>query len=347
MGYVFRSSSLALSLGVLVLGCNPAPEDPTPESTGSSGGDMPTTGPGPDLGTAGEPTTSVDPTPGGSSSSSGSGPDDGSETVGPPIFDLGIVPDTPPSIKEGCSKIDFLFVIDNSSSMAPYQANLVSNFPGFIDGIQATLEDVDSYQVGVITTDAYTYNVAGCQVLSGLVVQTGGSQSSNMVCGPYDDGDNFMTQSDDLASSFSCAATVGSGGSGNEQPMAALTGAVQKIHGDNGECNEGFIRDDALLVIVYMGNENDNSPLSPQEYYDMVVEAKFDLPENVVVMSITDFPGNPCGGFGGSMEMTQFTMLWGKNGFLVGFCEPDYGPYFEDAIQLIDLACENYTPPAG
>jgi hypothetical protein len=223
----------------------------------------------------------------------------------------------------------------------------VSNFPAFIDGIQATLDSVDSYQVGVITTDSYDYNVPECQVLSGLVVQTGGSQSSMDVCGPYDDGYNFMTQNDDLAESFSCAATVGSGGDGFEQPQAALVGAVQRIHGGNGECNEGFIRDDALLVIVYIGNENDNSPTTPMASYEAVVEAKLDLPENVVVISITDFPGNPCGGGGWSQEMTNFTLLWGANGFLVPFCEPDYGPYFDQAIDIIDVACENYTPPVG
>jgi hypothetical protein len=348
MVHVFRSSTFVLSLGLVTLACVPKPDEETTEAAGSSsGGDAQTTGPGPGPSTSVDvtTTTSVDPTAG-ADTSAGSGPDDGMETMEPPIFDLGLIPDMPPSMKDGCSKVDFLFVIDNSSSMAPNQINLVANFPAFIDGIQATLDNVDSYQVGVITTDAYQYNVAGCQQLSSLVVQTGGSQSSNMMCGPYDDGYNFMTESDDLDSSFSCAATVGSGGSGNEQPQAALVGAVERIHGGIGDCNEGFIRDDALLIIVYIGNENDNSPTTPMASYEAVVEAKLDLPENVVVMSITDFPGNPCG-FGGSVEMTQFTMLWGKNGILVPICEPDYGPFFADAVDIIDVACENYTPPAG
>ena len=334
-----QRAKLVRMVVVLVAGCAPEGREDDPFASGPAPVSVSVGSPtsGPDDGTAsGSPTTAEADGPEG-----GDGPKldvAAPETEGP--GDDG-------GTGEGCEKVDFLFVIDNSSSMAPYQANLVSNFPAFIDGIQATLDAVDSYQVGVITTDAYAYNVAGCQVLSGLVVQTGGNQSSNMVCGPYDDGYNFMTQNDDLASSFSCAATVGSGGSGNEQPQAALVGAVQRIHGGIGECNEGFIRDDALLVIVYIGNENDNSPTTPMASYEAVVAAKLDLPENVVVISITDFPGNPCGGFGGSVEMTNFTMLWGANGFLVPFCEPDYGPYFDDAIDIIDVACENYTPPAG
>jgi hypothetical protein len=346
MGYVFRSSWIALSFGC-GLACGGGGSGETPGDSGASTAVEPTTdgGPGTPPASTGP---SVDSTSTSAPTSSGAETTEGAvDTMGPPIFDLGLVPDMPPSAENGCSKVDFLFVIDNSSSMAPYQINLVSNFPGFIDGIQATLDNVDSYQVGVVTTDAYQYNVAGCQQLSSLVVQTGGNQSSNMACGPYDDGHNFMTENDDLAGSFSCAATVGSGGSGNEQPQAALVGAVERVHGGVGECNEGFIRDDALLVIVYIGNENDNSPTTPMASYEAVVAAKLDIPENVVVMSITDFPGNACGGFGGSVEMTNFTMLWGKNGVLVPFCEPDYGPFFEDAIDIIDVACENYTPPAG
>jgi hypothetical protein len=346
MGHALRSACIIiLSLGSTLVACGTGGGGGTPDPMGSSTtGDVPMV----DSSASTSPEVTATTTNATSTGSSGSsGVDTGMETTPPPIFDLGPIPDMPPSMKNGCSKVDFLFVIDNSSSMGPYQVNLVSNFPAFIDGIQNTLDNVDSYQVGVITTDAYTYNVAGCQQLSSLVVQTGGNQSSNMACGPYDDGYNFMTQNDDLASSFSCAATVGSGGSGNEQPQAALVGAVQRIHGGIGECNEGFIRDDALLVIVYMGNENDNSPTTPMASYDAVVEAKLDIPENVVVMSITDFPGNPCGGFGGSVEMTNFTMLWGENGVLVPICEPDYGPFFEDSIDIIDVACENFIPPAG
>ena len=42
-----------------------------------------------------------------------------------------------------------------------------------------SLEEVESYHVGVVTTDAYSPNIPGCQALSSLVVSTGGSSSSN------------------------------------------------------------------------------------------------------------------------------------------------------------------------
>ncbi len=261
-------------------------------------------------------------------------------------FDLGVMPDANLDMEEGCTKVDFLFIIDNSSSMGAHQANLLANFPAFINGIQGVLDDTDSYQVGVVTTDPYTFNVAGCQQLSSLVVQTGGFNSSNMVCGPYADGYNFMTENDDLAMEFACAGQVGTGGSGNEMPMQAMVDAVQRVEGGAGECNEGFLRDDSLLVIVVIGDEFDNSPGTPMSWYDDVVAARSGIPENVVVVSIIDYPGNPCG-FGQSVDRMTFTQLWGDNGFLVPICLPDYGTPFMEAIDIIDVACENYIPPAG
>lgn len=266
-------------------------------------------------------------------------------TDGPGVFDVGSIPDAP-LIDTECTKVDFIFIIDNSSSMGAYQTNLVNNFPAFINGIQSVLGATDSYQVGVITTDPYFDNVVGCNQLSSLVVRTGGVNSSDMTCGPYADGSNFMTETDNLTNAFECAARVGTSGSGNERPMQAMVEAVQRLEGGPGECNEGFLRDDALLVIVNIGDENDNSIGTPTDWYNAVVAAKMGIAENVVVVSIIDGPGNGCG-FGQSLQRSLFTAMWGANGFEVPICVADYAPYFQEAISIIDVACENFVPPAG
>lgn len=246
-------------------------------------------------------------------------------------------------------------MIDNSGSMGDDQANLVANFPNFIDGIQATLSQVDEYQVGVVTTDAYEHNLAGCAVLGGLVVQTGGDDASGMQCGPYAQGDNFMTQHDDLHEVFACAARVGTDGSGAERPMEALEVAVRKDHGDPGECNEKFLRDDALLVVVLITDEADGpgdpsgdpSPGTPQDWFDTVVAAKSGIPENVVVVSLVHEHGGPCppedDGDDG-VNIADFTRLFGDNGFVGGICD-DYGQIFSQATGIIEGACNNFVPP--
>jgi hypothetical protein len=271
-------------------------------------------------------------------------------------FDMGEPPDVGglPD-QEGCTKVDFLFVIDNSGSMGDDQVNLVTNFPAFIEGIQATLQDVDAYQVGVITTDDYEFNVAGCNVLGGLVARTGGQDSSDAQCGPYATGANFMTEQDDLPQAFACAAKVGTDGSGSERPMQALQVAVQKQHGDPGECNEGFLRDDALLVIVIITDEADGpgdpgsnpSPGTPQDWHDAVVQAKAGIAENIVVVSLIHDFGGPCppsSAVADGANIAAFTELFGDNGFVGGICS-DYGPLFAQATGIIDGACQNFMPP--
>ncbi|MEM7155366.1 MAG: hypothetical protein AAF799_21130 [Myxococcota bacterium] len=339
--------ALALSLPVLACGTTPASGDDESSSAADATAGTPmaeTSTPTSPPGTTGSATPPADS--GGTTSLPGdSSEGEEDDPTNPPVFDQGVIPDAPP-IDTECTKVDFLFIIDNSSSMATYQANLVANFPAFINGIQGSLDTADSYHVGVITTDEYGFNVAGCTDLSSLVVQTGGSNSSSSVCGPFTDGGNFMTHNDDLEAAFSCAAQVGTSGDGNERPMQALVEAVQGLEAGPGGCNQGFLREDSLLVVVNIGDESDNSPGTPMDWYDAVVAARSGIPENVVILSIIDGPGNPCG-FGQSAARQAFTALWGDNGFEVPICIADYEPYFLDAIDVVDVACENYIPPAG
>jgi hypothetical protein len=346
-----------LAGGAAACGTEPGGDDTTGSSSSASTGPAATTTgevePGTSSGmvmtTAMTGTTTIDPTTGADSGSSG-----------PPVyFDLGIIPETPIS-KGPCGKVDFLFVIDNSGSMSEEQASLVASFPGFISAIQSSLESVEEYNVGVITTDAYFGNTAvpGCAVLGGLVVSTSGFDSSNAVCGPYDAGDNFMTQDDDLDTAFACAAQVGTNGDGYEVPMEALGLAIDPngALAQPGACNEGFIREDALLVLVIITDENDGpsdpegqpSPGTAMDWYDTVVAAKDGIPENVVVVSLVNSVGGPCPPaslvFDG-VHIVEFTMMFGKNGLVGGVCEPDYSPFLADAVSVIDLACDNFVPP--
>jgi len=361
----FGTTGLALSLALVGAACNDSSgEDGSPNDDGiNDGGDDDDDD---DAGTGAATTTGTPPTGGGTTmgvadgGTTSSADDNGDEDPPPPIkLDLGTVPDAP-SEDTACRKVDFLFVIDNSGSMFSYQQELVANFPVFIDGIQSSLDSVMSYQVGVVTTDTYNFNAPGCTGLSSLVVQTGGFDSSMMTCGPYAEGFNFMTQEDDLASEFSCAAQVGTQGDGFERTMAAVEAAVQREEGNPGQCNEGFIRDDALLVIVIITDEADgpgdpdggppvaSSPGDPDSWYDTVVDAKFGLPENVVVLSLINYVGGPCppaSNTANGQNIADFTLLFEDNGFLGGICEIDYGPIFEEAIGVIDEACDNFTPP--
>jgi hypothetical protein len=303
-------------------------------------------------------TTSQVSSSGGTNPSSGPGTDDtgtGAETGEDPKFDLGVQPDVHQEIEDGCTKVDFLFVVDNSGSMDDEQENLVDNFPAFINGIQSTLEDVDEYHVGVTTTDTYDYNIAGCQELGSLVVRTGGSFSSNQACGPYATGANYMTELDNLGDTFACAAQVGTSGDSTERPMNALEAAVRGDHAGPGQCNEGFLRDDALLVIVIITDEWDgpgdpessSSSGNAQSWYDTVVAAKQGIAENIVVLTLSYINGGVCpptDNFFNPGDIQPFTELFGDNGFQ-GCINGDFNEIFMEATGVIEEACNNFVPP--
>lgn len=357
MSHATQSTLFALCLPLVACGASPgggAADDTTGgSSTGATSG--PTSGVSmTTLATTGRPgvTTSgaVD------STSTTAATSATTDSTGPGItFDLGVPPDSP--VRTTCDKIDFLFVVDNSGSMQTVQSTLVGSFPGFVAGLQTVLDQGIELNVGVVTSDAYTYNVAGCNALGDLVVQTGGALSSNMPCGPYAAGANYMTQADDLATTFACAAQVGTSGSGIERPMEAMVNAVSQINAGPGECNEGFLRDDALLVVVVitdewdgpMDPELDGSAGTPMQWYDAVVAAKLGIPEHAVALALISHTGSmtcpPLSEFYDAFHIADFIDLFGANGLVGGVCEPDYGPFFASAVPVITDACDAFVDP--
>jgi hypothetical protein len=271
-------------------------------------------------------------------------------------------------LDEGCKKVDLLFVIDNSGSMADEQINLVNSFPSFIDEIQTQLEDADGYHIGIITSDLYVYD-QGCLQEGAMVTATGGADSSGAVCGPYAESHRYMTELDDLDQTFACAGQVGSGGDGNERPMQTMIAALSPAMNGPGGCNEGFLRDDALLVIVHITDEEDDHEIDgcaqlpqpgsngePGGWYAGVVAAKNGLEKNIVVLSLVGPPGpNPAacplldkcaGGIVGAEvanRVVSFTTMF-THGIVGRICEASYAEFFATAVSVIDSACDDFDP---
>jgi hypothetical protein len=253
-----------------------------------------------------------------------------------------------------CDQVDVLFVIDNSGSMADEQANLVASFPGFIAGIESILPSAD-YHVGVVTTDANEHNGNNCHRIGALTIATGGEASSNAQCGPYADGNRFMTAADDLDACFSCAAQVGIEGNGLERPMDAIAAALDPFRADLGVCNAKFLREDALLVLVLITDEEDedDSLGGPEEWKANVMAAKGDE-ERVVVLSLVGhakpnacIPGQWDGKVGAEIapRLIEFTESF-SHGQVGDVCAGSYAEFFTDGIHGIADAC-NVVVPVG
>lgn len=267
-------------------------------------------------------------------------------------FDLGQLPDLGemPPVASHCHEIDLLFVIDNSYSMADEQANLVASVPGFIAGITEMLGPEADYRVGVITTDAYAFNTFGCTRLGDLVTQTGGEASSQSTCGPFVEGQPFMTDADRLGEAFSCAAAVGISGASNEKPMEALTTLLMR---NDAPCAGGFVRDDAVLVIVVITDEEDDgdSDRNPADWHDTVLAAKDDDVSKVMVLSLVGLaepnacqvPWDGADGAEYAPRLADFTERF-PHGTVGDVCAADYSPYFTKVLEDLESVCTSSGP---
>jgi hypothetical protein len=161
------------------------------------------------------------------------------------------------SMAEQCRKMDLIFVVDDSGSMAEEQANLGTNFPMFASLLNSymisTGETLD-YRAAVTTTGV---TASGTQVLpppfsmSIPFNQTGMDGRFRQVSGMTRP---WVERTDpNMATTFAQAANVGTSGPGLEMQLRAMELAIQP------GTNPGFLRDDALLGVIILTDEDDCS----------------------------------------------------------------------------------------
>jgi hypothetical protein len=139
--------------------------------------------------------------------------------------------------------VDILWVIDNSLSMSDEQAEVASKFGEFIESIEATGLD---FHVGVITTDMESTEIGRGQLL----------------------GDpTYLTRDDDeYIAAFQERIQVGIQGSDREKGLdAAITALTEPIVSSS---NAGFLRDGAVLSIIFVSDENDCTDRGALDGYD-------------------------------------------------------------------------------
>jgi len=169
-------------------------------------------------------------------------------------------------------RVDLLFMIDNSPSMAPKQAELRARFPSLLQRFQdlAGGGHPVSYHIGVVTSDlgAQSFTLGGGQCRpggDGAKLQALGAAAGSSCKPPtgglafieYDQrtGMDNLPPGQDLATTFSCMASVGDRGCGFEQPLESVYQALRNPPSENHD----FLRSDALLVVVFVTDEDDCS----------------------------------------------------------------------------------------
>ena len=278
-----------------------------------------------------------------------------------------------------CDKMDILFVIDDSGSMGEEQQNLGANFPRFVevlDNYVAASGAPLDYRVGVTTTSQPLTTVVfpppGSPVRVMMDVADGprGALLTGSGCGL---SDPWLTRGDpEVAAAFACVANVGTDGALVEMPLLMWELAITERVSDG--TNAGFLREDALLAVVILTDEDDcseesnlieirpdDSVVGPLDRCDPTSDDLVSL--NRILASVDSVKGDrgrwavaviagpgpgPCSSeFGTALEATRlraFVDAVGPNAVTSSICEGDLAGPLARALDTFDGACRRFPP---
>ena len=186
--------------------------------------------------------------------------------------------------------VDILVVVDNSGSMAAEQELLREAFPELLGSLLHPPTDPDTgkmlhapardLHVGVVSTDMGVggYDVPTCDEPAagddGVLQHTPGG----MHCAAsYPDFLSYeidyreypdIERIENMAEDFGCLAVLGTDGCGFEQQLEAARKALV-VHARPGGANAGFLREDTLLMILFVTDEEDCSVRNPEAFFDV------------------------------------------------------------------------------
>lgn len=190
------------------------------------------------------------------------------------------------------TQVDILFVIDNSHSMAGEQIALAQNFPVLINELlNPTIDEnhdgipdsppVEDMHIGIVSTDlgvgnnnlgskctqygdqGYLINEYRCEADENTSTLCPVSECQNFTLGSnlwidYKKDDPNHNNQNDITQAFTCIARLGTEGCGIEQQLEAAYQALV-INTRPGGVNEGFLREDSLIAIIFVTDEDDCS----------------------------------------------------------------------------------------
>jgi hypothetical protein len=220
-------------------------------------------------------------------------------------------------------KVDVMFVVDNTASMVEEQPRFARALPAFADAALSAGVDL---HVGVTTT--------GIQAVSNAC--PGGAQGGE--AGRFFPADNsnerMMTHlTPGLGAELSQNANVGQCAiveQGFEAVRRALSDPLVSRADDPrtglpNDGNAGFLRTDATLLLVFVGDEDDNSPDDVATYVRFLQTTKGESqPQRVTAFAIapTDRVCNTAGGSGSRYaDLARRT-----GGEVLDICASDYAP---------------------
>jgi hypothetical protein len=146
------------------------------------------------------------------------------------------------------NKVDLVIVVDNSDSMKYHQDRLILQVPGFVERLNGLKMD---YHIGVISSSV-SASYGGGQLLGSPAFLTSSSPSLNQ--------------------SLQARLQVGEGGSNLESPLQNFKNIFFSDYMKYG--GAGFLRSDALLVIIVLSDDDDKTAVSAEAFAKTLDEVK-------------------------------------------------------------------------
>ncbi|MDC0721530.1 hypothetical protein [Nannocystis bainbridge] len=285
------------------------------------------------------------------------------------IPDLGLIPDGGDGPPPGCKgKVDFLFTISSHPTMEIKQARLKASFPGFMATLESEFADFDYHILSSNTSGLWGYpSCVGCQdvcaelpeypcgtspepcdsIRGAGVTYPIGKHASNQRC-ELASGLRYITAGQPMIEdAFTCIASMGTNGADGVAETTVL--ALADDLDAPGACNEGFLREDALLVVVAIQDTYDQgSQGTAEDWRDALVEAKGGDADAVVLLVIStdkDEPQGLCGYHPGTEhELRTWTELMQPNALFGSICAEGYDDYFATVAKMIKSQCDVFVP---
>lgn len=242
----------------------------------------------PDGGIPDEPDATPDPDAGGED---GGGEDDaGQEDTGVPATC------TETFAQREQPQVDILIIVDDSASMEEEQVILGNSFPILLDTLVTNAVD---FRIGVTTTDMDPTGPQGALIGSPAIL---------------------TNSTPNLEDAFEAIVKPGTNGSAWEQGLAASMAALE-----TSGPNPTFRRADAALTVIYLSDEVDQSPLSPNDYATFLLG--FRTPNSTVQANVIvgDEPIGCTGPNGiADVGMGYIPTSSITGGVFVSICAPNY-----------------------
>jgi|CXWL01.1.fsa_nt_gi hypothetical protein len=227
-------------------------------------------------------------------------------------------------LQQSASKVDVLWVVDNSGSMAPRQENLAKNFQAFIDIFSKGSID---FRIGVTTTDIFKLpgQLRGTpRVLTPQTPSLASAFANNIKVGiagsPYEAGlqsaqlvlDAYQRANADKQAAISNCKAACANGANNTQCQASCETA-HPIE---------FLRPDAYLYLIFVSDEEDESSQDVRSFWRSYETAKgIGNDGTVTTAAIVGEDPNTCGATPGSRYKALSTLTGGDLGSI---CDADF-----------------------